>query len=71
MSENVEAKVVESEELSIKEKEEQVQEKAGAVFEDGVYKVDLSKPPVTEQEEKNRRRCRSRTRNRGQCATRR
>ena len=52
MSENVEAKVVESEELSIKEKEEQVQEKAGAVFEDGVYKVDLSKPPVTEQEEK-------------------
>ena len=49
MSENIEAKVVESEELSIQEKEEQVQEKAGAVFEDGVYKVDLSKPPAAEQ----------------------
>ena len=51
MSENIEAKVVESEELSIQEKEEQVQEKAGAVFEDGVYKVDLSKPPAAEQKQ--------------------
>ena len=42
MSENVEAKVVESEELSIQEKEELVQEKAGATFEDGMYKVDLT-----------------------------
>jgi hypothetical protein len=51
MAENVEAKIVDSEELSIQEKEQAVQEKAGAVFEDGVYKVDLRQPPVTEQEQ--------------------
>jgi hypothetical protein len=51
MSENIEVKAVETEESSIQEKEQAVQEKAGAVFEDGVYKVDLRQPPVTEQEQ--------------------
>ena len=51
MSENIEAKVVESEELSIQEKEELVQEKAGAVFEDGMYKVDLTQPPAEQTEQ--------------------
>ena len=49
MSENVEAKAIESEELSIQEKEESLQEKAGTVFEDGMYKVDLNQPPAAEQ----------------------
>lgn len=49
MSENIEAKAIESEELSIQEKEESLQEKAGTVFEDGMYKVDLNQPPTTEQ----------------------
>ena len=49
MSENIEAKAIESEELSIQEKEESLQEKAGTVFEDGMYKVDLNQPPATEQ----------------------
>ena len=52
MAENVEVKAVETEEPSIQEKEQAVAEKAGAVFEDGVYKVDLRQPPVTEQEQK-------------------
>jgi hypothetical protein len=51
MAENVEAKIVDSEELSIQEKEQAAAEKSGAVFEDGVYKVDLRQPPVTEQEQ--------------------
>jgi hypothetical protein len=51
MSEKVEAKVVESEELSIQEKEEIVQGKAGAVFEDGMYKVDLTQPPAEQVEQ--------------------
>ena len=49
MAENIEAKVVDAPEVSAQETEKAVQEKAGAVFEDGMYKVDLSKPPVTEQ----------------------
>ena len=49
MSENVEAKAIESEELSIQEKEEVLQEQAGTVFEDGMYKVDLNQPPAAEQ----------------------
>ena len=52
MAENVEVKAVETEEPSIQEKEQAVAEKAGTVFEDGVYKVDLRQPPVTEQEQK-------------------
>ena len=51
MAENVEAKIVDSEEPSIQEKEQAVAEKSGTVFEDGVYKVDLSQPPVTEQKQ--------------------
>ena len=51
MSENIEAKVVESEELSIQEKEQIVQEKAGAIFEDGMYKVDLTQPPAEQTEQ--------------------
>jgi len=51
MSENVEAKAIESEELSIQEKEELVQEKAGATFEDGMYKVDLTQPPAEQTEQ--------------------
>ena len=51
MSEKIEAKVVDSEELSIQEKEQLVQEKAGATFEDGVHKVDLTQPPVSEQKQ--------------------
>lgn len=51
MSENIEAKVVESEELSIQEKEQLVQERAGATFEDGVHKVDLTQPPASEQKQ--------------------
>ena len=51
MSEKIEVKAVETEESSIQEKEQAVQEKAGTDFEDGVYKVDLRQPPVTEQEQ--------------------
>jgi len=51
MAENVEVKAVETEEPSIQEKEQTVAEKSGTVFEDGVYKVDLRQPPVTEQEQ--------------------
>jgi hypothetical protein len=51
MAENVEVKAVNTEEPSIQEKEQAVAEKSGAVFEDGVYKVDLRQPPVTEQEQ--------------------
>ena len=49
MSENVEAKAIENEELSIQEKEEALQEQAGTVFEDGMYKVDLNQPSAAEQ----------------------
>ena len=48
----IKVKVVDKEELSIAEKEQQVQENAGAKIDDGVHKVDLSKPPVSEQQEK-------------------
>ena len=51
MAENVKAKVIDGEEPSIQEKEQAVAEKAGAVFEDGVYKVDLRQPPQEKQEE--------------------
>jgi len=49
MSEEIKVKVVNSEEPSIQEKEQAAAEKAGATFEDGVYKVDLRQPPVTEE----------------------
>lgn len=44
------AKAVETEELSTAEREQKVQENAGVKIDDGVYKVDLSKPPTTEVE---------------------
>ena len=49
MSEEIKVKVVNSEEPSIQEKEQAAAEKAGAIFEDGVYKVDLRQTPVTEE----------------------
>ena len=52
MSEKVEVKVIDAEEPSIQEKEEIVQKNAGFDEESGVYKVDLSKPPVTEEQPK-------------------
>ena len=52
MAENIEAKVVDGEELSIAEKEQLVQEKAGvAQQEDGVYKVNLANPPKEQTKE--------------------
>ena len=51
MAEKIKAKVIEAEEPSIQEKEEIVQKNAGFDKESGVYKVDLSKPPVTEEEQ--------------------
>ena len=52
MSEQVEAKIIDAEEPSIQEKEEIVQKNAGFDEESGMYKVDLSKPPVTEEQPK-------------------
>ena len=43
MAEKIEAKVLETEEQSLQQKEKEIQENAGVKFEDGVYKVDLSK----------------------------
>jgi hypothetical protein len=50
MSKKMKAKAVETEELSTAEREQKVQENAGVKIDDGVYKVDLSKPPTTEVE---------------------
>ena len=47
-----EAKVVETEEKSIQEKEEVVQKNSGFDEESQMYKVDLSKPPVKQEEPK-------------------
>ena len=52
MSEEIKVKVMDAEEPSIQEKEEIVQKNAGFDEESGVYKVDLSKPPVTEEQPK-------------------
>ena len=52
MSEEIKAKVIDAEEPSIQEKEEIVQKNAGFDEESGMYKVDLSKPPVTEEQPK-------------------
>tara|TARA_Y100001937_G_scaffold86998_1_gene117654 strand:+ start:2804 stop:4033 length:1230 start_codon:yes stop_codon:yes gene_type:complete len=43
MAEKITAKVLETEEKSLQQKEKEVQENAGVKFEDGVYKVDLTK----------------------------
>ena len=45
MAEEIKAKVVETEEKSIQEKEEVVQKNSGFDKESQMYKVDLSKPP--------------------------
>jgi hypothetical protein len=52
MAEEIQAKVIDADEPSIQEKEEAVQKNAGFDEESGVYKVDLSKPPVTEEQPK-------------------
>ena len=52
MAEKIQAKVIDAEEPSIQEKEETVQKNAGFDEESGVYKVDLSKPPVTKEQPK-------------------
>jgi len=52
MAEEIKAKVIEAEEPSIQEKEEIVQKKAGFDEESGMYKVDLTQPPVTEEQPK-------------------
>jgi len=44
------AKAVEAEELSTAEREQKVQENAGIKIDDGVYKVDITKPPTSEKE---------------------
>ena len=49
MAEEIKAKVVETEELSIQEKEEVVQKNSGFDEESGVYKVDLTQPPKQEE----------------------
>jgi len=53
MEEIKKAELVEGDNLSIQEKEQAAMEKAGTVFEDGVYKVDLTKPPVGVETEEN------------------
>ena len=53
MEEIKKAKLVEGDNLSIQEKEQAAMEKAGTIFEDGVYKVDLTKPPVGVEIEEN------------------
>ena len=52
MAEKIKAKVVETEEKSIQEKEEAVQKNSGFDEESQMYKVDLSKPPVKQEEPK-------------------
>lgn len=52
MAEEIQAKVIDAEEPSIQEKEEAVQKNAGFDEESGMYKVDLSKPPVNQEESK-------------------
>tara|TARA_R100000700_G_scaffold16664_1_gene22844 strand:+ start:2170 stop:2376 length:207 start_codon:yes stop_codon:yes gene_type:complete len=48
MAEEIKAKVVETEEKSMQEKEEVVQKSSGFDEESQMYKVDLSKPPKQE-----------------------
>jgi len=50
MSKKMKAKAVEAEELSTAEREQKVQENAGIKIDDGVYKVDITKPPTSEKE---------------------
>jgi len=50
MAEKIKATVVETEEKSIQEKEQEVQKNTGFDEESGMYKVDLSQPPKQEQD---------------------
>ena len=50
MAEEIKAKVVETEELSIQEKEQEVQKNAGFDEESGMYKVDLTQPPKQQED---------------------
>jgi hypothetical protein len=52
MSKVTKAKALDKEELSIAEKEEVVQTNAGFDKDSGMYKVDLTKPPVNQEENK-------------------
>ena len=51
MAEEIKATVVETEEKSIQEKEQEVQKNSGFDEESGMYKVDLTQPIAQEQEE--------------------
>ena len=50
MAEEIKAKIVETEEKSIQEKEEVIQKNAGFDEESGMYKVDLTQPPKQEED---------------------
>jgi len=50
MAEELKVKVVETEEKSIQEKEQEVQKDSGFDKESGMYKVDLTQPPKQEQD---------------------
>lgn len=50
MAKEIKAKVVETEELSMQEKEEAVQKNAGFDEESGMYKVDLTQPPKQQED---------------------
>ena len=63
MAEKIKAKVVETEEKSLQEKEQEVQKNSGFDEESGMYKVDLTQPlkkdedAVQEQETEDRCTC--------------
>jgi len=50
MAEEIKAKVLDSEEKSIQEKEQEMQKNTGFDEESGMYKVDLSQPPKQEED---------------------
>ena len=50
MAEELKAKVVETEEKSIQEKEQEVQKNSGFDEKSGMYKVDITQPPKQEQD---------------------
>ena len=50
MAEEIKAKVLDSEEKSIQEKEQEIQKNTGFDEESGMYKVDLSQPPKQEED---------------------
>jgi hypothetical protein len=50
MAEKIKAKVVETEEKSLQEKEQEVQKNSGFDEESGMYKVDLTQPPKKDED---------------------